>query len=161
MDLAVAATAPALPADRPRYLMGVGRVRDILSAVSLGMDLFDCVLPTRNGRTGEVFTPSGTLRVRHARFARDPSPIDPDCSCPACSGGFSRAYLRHLFVSREMLGPILCSIHNIRFYQDFMAEMRDAIRRGRFEEFRVRRGVRYPPDRRPEAQTSSEGPPVR
>jgi queuine tRNA-ribosyltransferase len=140
MDEAVAAAAPHLPPDRPRYLMGVGTPRDILSAISLGMDLFDCVLPTRNGRTGQAFTPAGILRLRNARFAIDPSPIDPDCACPACSGGFSRGYVRHLFASGEMLGPVLCSLHNIRFYQDLMADAREAIREGRFEAFRAARG---------------------
>jgi queuine tRNA-ribosyltransferase len=137
MDEAVAAAAPALPPERPRYLMGVGTPRDILAAVSRGMDLFDCVLPTRNGRTGQAFTRRGVLRLRNARYARDPAPIDPDCSCTACSGGFSRAYLKHLFHAGEMLGPALCSLHNIRFYQDLMAGIREAIREDRFEAFRA------------------------
>ena len=121
-------TAPQLPSDRPRYLMGVGYERDIVMAVAAGVDMFDCVLPTRNGRMASVFTRTGPLRLRHARFREDPSPIDPTCDCPACAGGFSRAYLRHCFFADEMVGPILCSLHNLRHFQRLLLDIRTAIR---------------------------------
>ena len=120
-------TAPLLPSDRPRYLMGVGYPRDIAMAVSAGVDMFDCVLPTRNGRNALAFTREGTLRLRNARFADDPDPIEPGCDCEACAGGFSRAYLRHLFQAGEMLGPTLVSLHNVRLYQRLMVDIRRAI----------------------------------
>ena len=120
-------TAPLLPANRPRYLMGVGYERDILTAVRAGVDMFDCVLPTRNGRNASAFTPTGRIRLRNAAFARDPSPIDPDCDCPACRGGYSRSYLRHLFLADEMLGPILVSAHNLRHFQRFLLDIRRTI----------------------------------
>ena len=121
-------TAPRLPEDRPRYLMGVGYERDIVMAVAAGVDMFDCVLPTRNGRMASVFTTQGPIRLRHARFRDDEGPIDPECDCPACGGGFSRAYLRHCFFAREMVGPILCSLHNIRHFQRLLLDIRAAIR---------------------------------
>ncbi len=120
-------TAPLLPEDRPRYLMGVGYPRDIVMAVEAGVDMFDCVLPTRNGRNALAFTREGTLRLRNARFADDPGPIEPDCDCGACAGGFSRAYLRHLFQAGEMLGPTLVSLHNVRLWQRLMLDIRTAI----------------------------------
>jgi len=120
-------TAPLLPEDRPRYLMGVGYERDILAAVRAGVDMFDCVLPTRNGRNASAFTPTGQIRLRNAKFARDESVIDPTCDCPACGGGFSRSYLRHLFNAAEMLGPILVSAHNIRHFQRYLLDIRRAI----------------------------------
>lgn len=120
-------TAPLLPADRPRYLMGVGYERDILAAVRAGVDMFDCVLPTRNGRNANAFTPTGQLRLRNAIHARDPLPIDPGCDCPACGGRFSRSYLRHLFMTGEMLGPILVSAHNLRHFQRYLLDIRRAI----------------------------------
>ncbi len=131
--------APRLPADRPRYLMGVGYERDLLAAVRAGVDMFDCVLPTRNGRNANAFTPTGPIRLRNAQFAEDPGPIDPTCDCLACrpaahgwpvlgGGAFSRAYLRHLFMAGEMLGPILVSIHNLRHFQRLMLDIRAAIR---------------------------------
>ncbi len=120
-------TAPLLPGDRPRYLMGVGYERDILAAVRAGVDMFDCVLPTRNGRNAFAFTSTGSLRLRNAKYSRDPSPIEPGCPCPACGGGFSRSYLRHLFVSGEMLGPILVSAHNIAHFQRYLLDIRSAI----------------------------------
>ncbi len=132
----VAHTAPLLPADRPRYLMGVGYERDILAAVRAGVDMFDCVLPTRNARNANAFTPTGQIRLRNARFALDPLPIEPGCDCLACAGdeaspgGFARAYLRHLFMAGEMLGPILVTLHNLRYYQRFMADLRRAILAG-------------------------------
>ena len=121
-------TAPGLPADRPRYLMGVGYERDIVMAVAAGVDMFDCVLPTRNGRMASVFTRNGPLRLRHARFRDDPAPIDESCDCPACAGGFSRAYLRHCFRADEMVGPILCSLHNLRHFQRLLLDIRTVIR---------------------------------
>jgi len=135
MDAILRHTVRLLPADRPRYLMGVGYARDILSAVSAGVDMFDCTLPTRNGRNGTAFVRGGTLRLKNAVHASDPTPIDPGCSCPVCAGGFSRGYLRHLFLAGESLALILVSLHNVWFYQDLMAGIRGAIREGRFEAF--------------------------
>ena len=121
-------TAPLLPEAKPRYLMGVGYERDIVMAVAAGVDMFDCVLPTRNGRNANAFTRNGSIRLRNARFADDHGPIDPSCDCEACAGGFSRAYLRHLFTAEEMLGPTLVSVHNIRHFQRLMMDIRTAIR---------------------------------
>ena len=123
----VSQTAGLLPEDRPRYLMGVGYERDLVAAVQAGVDMFDCVLPTRNGRNANAFTPTGQVRVRNAQFASDDQPIDPGCDCTACTR-FSRAYLRHLFHADEMLGPILVSLHNIRHFQRLMLDIRRAIR---------------------------------
>jgi queuine tRNA-ribosyltransferase len=128
----VAFTAPLLPEAKPRYLMGVGYERDIVAAVRAGVDMFDCVLPTRNGRNANAFTPTGQVRLRNAKFAEDSRPIDPTCDCPACvpapSGGvFSRGYLRHLFMAGEMLGPILVSLHNLRHFQRLMTDLRSTI----------------------------------
>jgi queuine tRNA-ribosyltransferase len=114
------------PPDRPRYLMGVGEPRDIAAAVARGVDLFDCVLPTRNGRNAQAFTSAGRVHMRNARWRKDPSPLEPDCDCYTCRN-FSRGVLRHLFLAKEMLGPILVSIHNLRFYTRFMARIREAI----------------------------------
>ena len=121
-------TVPLLPESKPRYLMGVGYERDIVMAVAAGVDMFDCVLPTRNGRNANAFTRNGSIRLRNARFADDHAPIDPSCDCEACAGGFSRAYLRHLFTAEEMLGPTLVSVHNIRHFQRLMMDIRTAIR---------------------------------
>jgi len=115
-----------LPADRPRYLMGVGMPRDILAAVRAGIDMFDCVLPTRNGRNACAFTAAGTLKLRNEQYRLQQGPLEPGCGCPACRR-FSRGYLRHLFVVREMLGPMLVSLHNLWFFQRFMARLRDLI----------------------------------
>jgi len=120
---------PSLPADRPRYLMGVGTPRDILAAVRTGIDMFDCVLPTRNGRNACAFTARGTMKLRNERYRRADEPIEADCGCPTCRN-YSRAYIRHLFVVREMLGPILLSIHNLWFFQRFMSRLRDLIPSG-------------------------------
>jgi len=125
-------TAPLLPADRPRYLMGVGEPRDVVAAVAVGVDLFDCVLPTRNGRNACAFTFEGMIRLRNEAFKTDRRPIEEDCDCPACRR-FSRGVLRHLFAAGEMLGPILLSIHNLRFFMRFFGRMRQAIREGRFD----------------------------
>jgi queuine tRNA-ribosyltransferase len=124
----VAFTAPRLPADRPRYLMGVGYERDIVAAVQAGVDMFDCVLPTRNGRNGNAFTSRGRLHLRNACFREDDREMEPGCDCPACAAGHSRGYLRHLFLAGEMLGPILVSLHNLRHYQRLMLDIQRAIR---------------------------------
>ncbi len=128
-------TVPLLPADRPRYLMGVGRPEDIVEAVRRGIDLFDCVMPTRNARNGHLFTRRGVMKIRNARYARDTAPIDPDCTCHACANGFSRAYLRHLDKCNEMLASQLCTIHNLHYYQELMAGLRGAIAEGRLDAF--------------------------
>ncbi len=120
-------TAPLLPSDRPRYLMGVGYERDILAAVRAGVDMFDCVLPTRNARNANAFTSTGQMRLRNARFARDPLPIEPGCDCAACAGGFSRSYLRHLFVAGEMLAGVLVTLHNLRHFQRYLLDIRTCI----------------------------------
>ena len=121
-------TAPLMPADKPRYLMGVGYERDLVAAIRAGVDMFDCVLPTRNGRNANAFTPTGRLQLRNAAFREATEVLDPTCDCPACAGGLSRGYLRHLFMSREMLGPILVSVHNLTHYQRLMLDIRRAIR---------------------------------
>lgn len=126
---------PAMPADKPRYLMGVGRPGDLLDAIALGVDMFDCVLPTRNGRNGWAFTDQGVIRIRNRQYERDVRPLEDGCPCPACQ--HSRAYLRHLFLAGEMLGPILLSLHNIWYYQRLMAEARKAIEEDRFDQFRA------------------------
>ena len=119
-------TAPQLPVDRPRYLMGVGTPLDLVEAVARGIDLFDCVMPTRNARNGQLFTSHGRLTIKNARYAEDARPLDANCACYTCSN-FSRAYLRHLFVVGEMTGAILNTVHNVRFYLDTMARIREAI----------------------------------
>jgi len=125
----VSAAGELLPADKPRYLMGVGEPRDVLAAVARGMDLFDCVLPTRNARNAQAFTWNGRLRLRNARHAEDPRPLDESCTCYTCRH-FSRGTLRHLFAAREMLGPTLLTIHNLRFFADLLAAVRAAIAAG-------------------------------
>ncbi len=129
-----ALTAEALPADRPRYLMGVGKPRDLVKAVRRGVDMFDCVLPTRSGRTGQAFTRRGVLNLRNARHREDPRPLDPACACPTCAA-YGRAYLHHLFGAGEMLGPILLSRHNLHYYQDLMAGLRQAIEAASLDDF--------------------------
>lgn len=135
-------TVPLLPPDKPRYLMGVGRPEDILEAVLRGIDLFDCVMPTRNGRNATAFTSGGLVKIRNQQYQRDAAALDAECNCPVCRG-YSRAYLRHLFVTGEMLGPILLSLHNIAFYQQLLRELREAICAGRSEEFRAVRLARW------------------
>lgn len=120
---------PSLPANRPRYLMGVGKPCDILAAVRAGIDMFDCVLPTRNGRNACAFTATGTMKLRNERYRRQDEPLETGCPCPACQN-FSRAYIRHLFLAREMLGPMLVSVHNLWFFQRFMQRLRDLIPQG-------------------------------
>ena len=125
---------PFLPREKPRYLMGVGKPLDLIGGVKRGVDQFDCVLPTRSGRTGQAFTWRGPINMRNARHQDDPRPIDEDCSCPACRN-YSRAYIRHLHRSDEMLGAMLLTWHNIQHYQDLMARMRSAIEAGAFADF--------------------------
>ncbi|TFI57353.1 tRNA guanosine(34) transglycosylase Tgt [Sphingomonas parva] len=134
--------APMLPADRPRYLMGVGKPDDIVGAVERGIDMFDCVLPTRSGRTGQAFTRSGPISIKNAKFAEDESPLDPDCACPVCTT-WSRAYLHHLVRAGEMLGAMLMTEHNIRFYQALMADLRQAIAERRLTAFADAFRARY------------------
>jgi queuine tRNA-ribosyltransferase len=131
-----------LPADRPRYLMGVGKPPDLIESVARGVDLFDCVIPTRNARNGQAFTVDGPLVITHARYARDPRALCPECRCEACRR-FSRAYLRHLFITRELLVYRLLSLHNVTFYQTLMADLRQAIVDRRFAAFRARFLARY------------------
>jgi queuine tRNA-ribosyltransferase len=123
-----------LPDTRPRYLMGLGRPQDLVTAVGAGIDLFDCVLPTRNGRHGVLFTSQGVLRIRNARFRSDAGPIDPACDCPTCRE-HSRGYLRHLVHENEILGARLASIHNLRFYLRLLEQARAAIETRRFAAF--------------------------
>jgi len=144
-------TAPLMPESRPRYLMGVGYERDIVAAVRAGVDMFDCVLPTRNGRNANAFTRTGQIRLRNAKYAEDPGPIESGCDCAACDPAaqgwrtpearpFSRGYIRHLFMAGEMLGPILVSLHNVRHFQRLMADLRRTI----LEEDWVGFGSRWP-----------------
>ena len=126
---------PILPTDRPRYLMGVGTPKDVIESVARGIDMVDCVLPTRNARNGQLFTSRGRLSIRNARYRNDPRPPDPECPCPTC-GTASRAYLRHLHQSGEMTAATLMSVHNLFFYLDMMEGLRQSIRLCRFEEYR-------------------------
>ncbi|MDR0869817.1 MAG: tRNA guanosine(34) transglycosylase Tgt [Planctomycetaceae bacterium] len=126
-------TLPHLPEDRPRYLMGVGKPIDILNGILRGVDMFDCVMPTRNGRNAQAFTDAGPLRLRNEKYKRDDRPLEEHCPCPACKR--SRAYLRHLFIAEEMLGPILLTVHNITYYQCLVQRARHAVEQNRFLEF--------------------------
>lgn len=126
-------TVPELPAEKPRYLMGVGTPTDLLEGIARGIDMFDCVMPTRNGRNAMAFTEFGKIRLRNAQYQYDDQPLEENCPCPACRR--SRGYLRHLFIAKEMLGPILVSIHNITFYQRLMSQAREAIFAGNYGEF--------------------------
>ncbi|HBT94615.1 MAG TPA: tRNA guanosine(34) transglycosylase Tgt, partial [Coriobacteriia bacterium] len=130
----LAAVTAALPANRPRYLMGVGNPSTLVKAVAIGVDMFDCVLPTRTARMGTAFTSDGKLNLRNARFADDLSPLDPHCSCPTCNG-YTRAYLRHLILSKEILASVLLSIHNLHFLIELMSEARSAVISGAYKEF--------------------------
>ena len=131
----VAHVAPLMPEDRPRYLMGVGTPEDIVEAVSLGVDMFDCVMPTRNARNGQLFTSSGKLNIKNSRYRDDPLPIDEACGCAVCAR-YSRAYVRHLYMSNEILGSVPSSLHNVSFYLDMMRGIRQAIQLGTFNQFR-------------------------
>ncbi|SFG47260.1 tRNA guanosine(34) transglycosylase Tgt [Sulfitobacter dubius] len=125
-----------LPEDKPRYLMGVGKPDDIVGAVARGIDMMDCVLPSRSGRTGQVFTRMGVLNIKNARHMDDPRPLDENCSCPACQN-YSRAYLHHVFRSQEIISSMLLTWHNLQYYQDIMAGMREAIAAGRFAQWQA------------------------
>ena len=129
----IEAVEPFMPREKPRYLMGVGRPIDIIEGIRRGVDMFDCVMPSRNGRNAMAFTDAGPMRLRNARYERDPRPLEENCPCPACQR--SRAYVRHLFATGEMLGPILLTIHNITYYQRLVAEARRAIDENRYAEF--------------------------
>jgi queuine tRNA-ribosyltransferase len=134
MQRIVAHTPHRLPERKPRYLMGVGTPEDLLDGVEAGVDMFDCVMPTRNARNGHLFTRFGDLRIRNARYRSDEQPLDPTCACPTCAR-FSRAYLHHLDRAGEMLAPMLASVHNLHFYATLMADMRAALEGGRLAAF--------------------------
>ena len=133
-------TTPLLPEDKPRYLMGIGDLLDVLEAVSAGIDMFDCVMPTRNARNGTLFTSRGRVSIKREEFKTDSSPLDPECSCYTC-GNYSRAYLRHLFMSKEILSMRLNTLHNLHFYLQFFRNMRNAIEESMFERFRKEQTV--------------------
>jgi queuine tRNA-ribosyltransferase len=135
-------TTPLLPAERPRYLMGVGKPLDIVEAVARGVDMFDCVLPTRSGRHGQAWTDAGPLNITNARFAEDLSTLDASIDCPA-SREYSKAYLHHLFKAGELLGQVLLSWHNVAYYQHLMQRIRAAIAAGEFEAFRTRFAAQF------------------
>ena len=133
----ISAVEPHMPADKIRYLMGVGTPGNIIEAVYRGVDLFDCVMPSRNARHGHLFTKKGIINLNNKKYEKDSQPIDPECNCPACQK-FSRAYIRHLFKAKEMLAMRLCVMHNLHFYNMLMQEIRDAIDNGTFEEYRAK-----------------------
>jgi queuine tRNA-ribosyltransferase len=145
------AVCPAMPVDKPRYLMGVGTPQDLLNAIRRGIDLFDCVLPTRNGRNAMAFTDAGPLRLRNKIHERDEQPLEPHCPCLACR--HSRAYLRHLFMADEMLGPMLLTHHNLTYYQRLLADARQAIEQDRFVEFYEARLAGWSSGGKPGAET--------
>jgi queuine tRNA-ribosyltransferase len=136
-------TAPLLPGNKPRYLMGVGTPLDIVSGIAYGVDMFDCVLPTRNARNGTLYTSQGKINIKRLEFAEDDGPLDPACFCYTCRT-FSRAYLRHLFQAGEILAFRLNSLHNLAYYQDLTREARAAIREGRFAAFKASIAALYP-----------------
>ena len=140
--------APQMPQDKPRYLMGVGKPGDIVEAVRRGIDMFDCVMPTRNARNGHLFTSEGVVKLRNAKYREDTGPLDPLCDCYTCKN-FSRAYLHHLDKCNEMLGAQLNTIHNLRYYQRVMADIRKALSENKFDEFLTgfygRQGLDVPP----------------
>jgi queuine tRNA-ribosyltransferase len=140
------AVVPHMPADRPRYLMGVGKPDDIVGAVLRGIDMFDCVIPTRSGRNAQAFTWNGTVNMRNARHSEDPAPLDPACRCPACRD-YSRAYLHHVVKANEIIAAMLLTWHNLTFYQDLMQGLRDAIAGGTAEAFAARIFQAYPRDK--------------
>ncbi|MFW5829568.1 MAG: tRNA guanosine(34) transglycosylase Tgt [Planctomycetota bacterium] len=141
-------TAPLLPATKPRYLMGVGLPEDLVASVARGMDIHDCVIPTRYAREGTVFAWDGKMRIKDKKYRKDRYPIDTSCACPACAGGFSRAYLRHLAFAGETLGETLLTLHNLHFYQDLMRAMRQAIEEQRFQAWSAEFLRRYLPQGR-------------
>src|SRR6185437_2982347 len=142
MHAALPACSAMLPELKPRYLMGVGRPKDLLAGVAAGIDMFDCVMPTRNGRNALAFTSDGPIRLRNAKHRRDAGPVESDCACYCCRN-YSRAYLHHLFAADEMLGPTLLSLHNVAYYLRLMADARHAIGEGRFESFAAERLARW------------------
>ena len=148
-------TAPLLPETKPRYLMGVGTPEDLLAAIGFGIDMFDCVIPTRYARSATVFTSRGRLRLTNRRYRRDGYPIDTSCDCAACEGGFSRAYLHHLFAANEVLSAILCAIHNVHFYQSLVRGARGAIEEGDYAGYRERFLSGYAPEA-PDAPESAK-----
>ncbi len=133
-------TTHLLPHDKPRYLMGIGDLTDVLEAVSAGIDMFDCVMPTRNARNGTLFTSKGRISIKREEFKTDPSPLDPDCECYTCKN-YSKAYLRHLFMNKEILSMRLNTLHNLYFYLEFFKKMRDSIKNGQFENFKKEQTV--------------------
>jgi queuine tRNA-ribosyltransferase len=137
MHAAIETAVGELPESAPRYLMGVGTPEDLIEGVARGIDLFDCVMPTRHGRTGWLFTSFGRVLIKNAQYSRDESPVDPACTCPVCRT-YSRAYLRHLFLAKEMLGVRLNTIHNLHYILRLMADLRDAVREGRLAQYRER-----------------------
>ena len=149
----VGRTAPSLPGDCPRYLMGAGTPEDLVESVARGVDLFDCVLPTRNGRNGQLFTREGRINIKNAQYAEDERPPDPDCSCYTCRT-FSRAYLRHLFMAKEMTAATLNTLHNLNFYLDTLKRIRESVALGRFATFRLAFHQRL--SRRPSGEGSPE-----
>lgn len=151
----VDATIPHLPADRPRYLMGVGMPEDLVEGAARGVDLFDCVVPTRHGRTGSLFTSTGKISIKNAQYARDEQPIDPDCSCSVCVK-YSRAYLHHLFLVKEMLGVRLNTLHNLHYFAHLMRGIRTAIAKGSFDNFRAAFHARRTSDREEAISTPGE-----
>ena len=128
-------TVPELPEEKPRYLMGVGTPEDLVEGVKLGVDMFDCVMPTRNARTGTLFTSTGKINIKNAKYSEDESPVDPECGCYTCRN-FSRAYLRHLYHAGEILAMRLNTLHNLYYYLNLMKEIRAAVKEDRFLEFR-------------------------
>ena len=132
----IEAVTPHLPKDKPTYLMGVGTPQNILEAVDRGVDFFDCVYPSRNGRHGNLYTHKGTVHIRNARYQLDQRPIEEGCGCPVCRAGYSRAYLRHLVKAQEALGLRMCVMHNLYFYNHLMQEIRDALDQGRYAAFK-------------------------
>ncbi len=134
MQKMAAFTAPLLPFEKPRYLMGVGRPEDLVEGVRAGIDMFDCVMPTRNARNGQLFTSRGKVNIKNARYQDDPGPLDPECPCETCTK-YSRAYLRHLFVCGEMLSARLNTVHNLTYYLGIMRQMRSAILENRFDDW--------------------------
>ena len=152
-----ACTASLLPDDQPRYLMGVGMPADIIEAVGAGVDMFDCVLPTRNARNGMLFTRAGRLNIQREEFRLDPRPVDAGCACPTCRS-YSRAYLRHLYMAGEMLSGILNTIHNLHFYQRLMSELRSAIESGTLDEVRSRHRLPSPAEQAAQPDDAPSAP---
>ena len=130
-----ALTATLLPEDKPRYLMGVGTPEDLIECIDAGLDMFDCILPTRNARHGTLFTSRGVIHIRNGEFREDPTPLDPDCSCTTCKN-YSRAYLRHLVSGKEILGARLATIHNLHYYLDLIGQARKALEEDRYPAFK-------------------------